>query len=501
MKSPHKPTPHFSRREFIKQSLATATAVSILGPECLAAKPIPRSTKVKKVIVIGAGLAGLSAAYELIQAGHEVTVLEARSRPGGRVFTMRGQFADGLYAEAGATNVFDNHAWTMKYISLLNVTLDPEPPGGGASIYYMRGKRIVIKPNAPVDWPLELRADEKGKSRRELWERYVVPVTKELGDPADLNWPPASLRKYDNMSFAEFLKFRGASQNAITILSLGLADTLGEGAQTVSALNWLREAAPRATVKDVSFIRGGSDTFPRAFAARLADKIQYGTPVRAIEQNTDSVRVICAPQGTQTSIAADYLICAIPFSILRNVIVSPAFSSKKQEAISKLGHTSVVRVFMQTRKRFWLEEGLSGGASTDLPIVSVYDKDHYLPGPRGMLEAYVAGQRARNLAAMTADARQDFAVREMEKVFPGLSQYYEGGTSVCWDQEEWTRGAYAWFKPGEMQSWLPQILRPEGRVHFAGCQTSPWPGWMNGALQSGNRAAREVAERVSSSQS
>jgi len=495
LKSPYKTTPRFGRREFIKQSLTTATAISILGSECLSAEPIPRSTNVKKVIVIGAGLAGLSAAYELTQAGHEVTVLEARARPGGRVFTMRGQFADGLYAEAGATNVFDNHAWTMKYIRLLNLTLDPEPSTSGASIYYMRGKRIVIKPDVPVDWPLELRADEKGKSRRELWERYVVPVTKELGDPEDANWPTASLRKYDNMSFAEFLKFRGASQNAITILSLGLTDTLGEGAQTVSALNWLREAAPRATVKDVSFIRGGSDTFPRAFAARLADKIHYGTPVRAIEHDEYGVRVICAPRETQTSIAADYLICAIPFSILRNVIVTPGFTPKKQEMISKLGHTSVVRVFMQTRKRFWLDEGLSGGASTDLPIVSVYDKDHYLPGPRGILEAYVAGQRARNLAAMTADARQDLAVREMEKVLPGLSQYYEGGTSVCWDEEQWTRGAYAWFKPGEMQSWLPQILRPEGRVHFAGCQTSPWPGWMNGALQSGNRAAREVAER------
>lgn len=491
-------TNKFDRRAFIRNGLLSTAAVTLIGPQAFAAEggEIKRSGPAKKIIIIGAGLAGLSAAYELTQAGHEVTVLEARPRPGGRVFTMRGQFADGLYAEAGATNVFDNHAWTLKYIKLMGLTLDPEPSFAGASIYYMHGKRIVIKPGVPVDWPLDLRADEKGKSRGELWRRYVAPVTQELGNVEASDWPPASLRKYDDMSFEAFLKFRGASAGAVELLSLGLTDTLGEGARTVSALNWLREAKPRAEQKEVFFIRGGSDVFPRAFAARLADRIHYGTPVQRIEHSQHGVRVICAPRETQTSLTADYLICAIPFSVLRRVTVSPGFSAEKQKMIAELGHTSVVRVFMQTRKRFWQEQGLNGGASTDLPIVSVYDKAHYLPGPRGMLEAYVAGQRARNLAAMTADARQEFAVKEMEKVLPGLREYYEGGTSVCWDDEQWTRGAYAWFKPGQMQSWLPDMMHPEGRVHFAGCQTSPWPGWMNGALQSGNRAAREVAERV-----
>src|SRR4030095_10234930 len=97
----------------------------------------------RKVIIIGAGLAGLSAAYELSQAGHDVTVLEARTRPGGRVFTLRGQFADGLYAEAGATNVFDVHEWTIKYAKLLGVELDPVTSPAGASLFHVRGKRIV----------------------------------------------------------------------------------------------------------------------------------------------------------------------------------------------------------------------------------------------------------------------------------------------------------------------------------------------------------------------
>jgi len=490
--------PIVNRRDFVRLSLTSAAAFSILGPECFVAgaKALARTGAPKKVIVIGAGLAGLSAAYELTEAGHDVTVLEARARPGGRVFTMRGQFADNLYAEAGATNVFDNHEWTMKYVKKFGVSLDLEPNSTGNSIYYLRGKRIVIKPGVPVDWPLDLRSDEKGKTRRELWERYVVPVLKELGNPEAVGWPPESLQRYDRMSFAEFLKFRGASPDAVVLLSLGLVDTLGEGGAKVSALNCLREAAPRAAEKEVYVVRGGTDTFPRAFAARLADKIRYAAPVSRIEHDARGVRVICAPTSAQTTFTADYLICAIPFSVLRSVTVAPEFSAEKTKAVAELGNTSVVRVFMQTRKRFWLDEGLSGGAATDLPIVSVYDKAFYLPGTRGMLEAYVAGERARQLAAMTADARQEFTVTQMEKILPAIREHYEGGASVCWDDDQWARGAYAWFRPGQLSEWLPHIVKPEGRVHFAGDQTSPWPGWMNGALQSGNRAAREVNQAL-----
>jgi monoamine oxidase len=107
----------YDRRSFLKHSLLSAAALSLSPREILSRSAQSR----KKVIVIGGGLAGLSAAYELREAGHEVTVLEARPRPGGRVFTIRGQFADGLFAEAGATNVFDVHQWTLKYLKLLGV--------------------------------------------------------------------------------------------------------------------------------------------------------------------------------------------------------------------------------------------------------------------------------------------------------------------------------------------------------------------------------------------
>lgn len=271
---------------------------------------------------------------------------------------------------------------------------------------------------------------------------------------------------------------------------------LGDGAEAVSALNLLREAAPRAAVKQSFSIRGGSDTFPKAFAAKLGDRIHYGLPVVKIEHDAHGVRVICQQAGSHQTFSADYLICAIPFTVLRHVEISPGFSPAKRQAIAQLGCTSVVRVFLQTRKRFWLDEGLTGSATTDLPIVTAYDKAHYLPGTRGMLEVYAAGEKARKLAAMPANERLSFSVKQMQLILPNLRQHFEGGASVCWDDEEWTRGAYAWFKPGQMQAFLPYFAKSEGRIHFAGDQTSPWPGWMNGALQSGARAAREINELV-----
>ena len=481
------------RRSFLKHAAAAAPcmlAASRAGAARVQSRP-------KKILVVGAGLAGLSAAYELTRAGHDVTVLEARTRPGGRVQTLRDPFPEGLYAEAGATNVFDNHHWTIKYLKEFALELDQFKASNLASLYHVRGRRIVVRAGQNVEWPFELRPDEKALGRRGMFEKYVSAALKELGDPEAAGWPHASLAGYDRLTFADFLRRRGASEEALAFLRLGTADQLGDGADSVSALNLLREFLHRERRKQTFNVRGGADLLPKAFASRLGEKILYGAPVVRIEHGPRGVRAWFKQAGATRDIEAEHLVCAVPFTLLRRMEVTPHFSPAKRSAIEQLGYTSVARVFLQTRKRFWLEEGLTGSATTDLPVSAVYDKTANQPGARGILESYQSGRNARRTAALGEAERLTATLEGVTPLLPSIKQNYEGGSSKCWDEDEWARGAYAWFKPGQMTTLMPHVSSPEGRVHFAGEHASSLPGWMHGALESGNRVAREIEEAAS----
>jgi monoamine oxidase len=485
------------RRDFLKQSaLSTALVLNDWTPRSLLRGSPQRRGSAKKVVIIGAGLAGLSAGYELTQAGHDVTILEAQGRVGGRVLTLREPFSDNLYAEAGAMNVFDNHTWTTKYIKLFNLTLDRVQSSQLGSVLSIRGKRIETRPGQPVQYPLALSAAEKDLQRRDLWQRYVVPVLDELGDPAAPDWPPPSLRKYDDMTFYQLLRNRGASADAAELLGLGAYGGLGDGIKSVSALVLLREAVHRAKMSTNSIIRGGTDMLPKAFAARLSEKIRYGAPVVAIEQSGSKVTVVHLQAGARTRLVADRVVCAIPFSVLKTIQVTPAFSAPKQRAIIELPYTSVTRTYFQTVRKFWLSEGLSGSATTDTGNTMVFDgaPNQGSDKSRGILEAYLAGPIARQAAALPDAERVAWVMRIAEKPYPNLRRNFEVGASKCWDSDRWARGGYAWYKPGQMTSLLPHVARPEGRIHFAGEHASSMFGWMQGALESGNRVAQEINE-------
>lgn len=495
------------RRDFLKQS-ALAAGFALSAREAGAFAASPRALKAddgrlelkgtpKKVVVIGAGVAGLAAAYELTQAGHDVTVLEARGRAGGRVQTMREQFSDGLYVEAGAMNVYDTHDWTLKYIKLFGLTLDTSAPSTLASVVYLRGRRLVSKQGQALDYPLDLKAEEKQLGRRGMWEKYVLSVAKDVGDYDAPGWPSTALLKYDRMTFTEYLRAQGASPAAAELLGLGALGAFGDGAGTVSALVMLREIAHRSRLKQNYYIRGGTDLLPRAFASKLSDRIRYGAPVVGIEQDSNGVRVAYLHAGARESLAADRVVCTVPFSVLRRVKVSPDFSPEKRRAVDEMPYTSVARTYLQTSSKFWLEEGLTGSATTDLSNMLVFDGAPGQTPRRGIIEAYFAGPQARRLTAMREPERVLSTLALVEKVHPRVRREFEVGATKCWDEDEWARGAYAWYRPGQMSSILPHVARPEGRIHFAGEHASSLFGWMQGAFESGNRAAREINDAAS----
>jgi len=488
----------FSRREFLMLSTFAAGSISLSPLDVLAtsAKKLQRRGDPKKVIVIGAGLAGLSVAYELTQAGHDVTILEAQMRPGGRVLTLRQPFSDGLYAEAGAARFPDSHDLTLKYAKLFNLTLDPFSPSELARVVYYHGRRFTVKPgenfNLLAHFPLDLTLEERELGFDGLWQKYLRPAIEEMGDPHSPDWPPQSGTKYDQMTVEELMREQGASPGVIAAINFAL-DRHREDRRP-SALwalaGWYNDTGPEQMYK----IKGGTDLLPKAFAARLAEKIHYGAPVVRIEHDTRSVRVVFLQAGAHQKMAGDYLICAIPFSVLKDVEISPPFTPEKRKAIVELPITPAARVFLQTRERYWVEQGLSGFADTDV-LHDIWHPTFDQPGPRGILLSFLWDGLARDLTAMTEDERINYTLEHMEKIFPGIRQYFEGGVTKSWGDDPWARGCSVYLKPGQVTSLLPHIARPEGRVHFAGTHTHPArAGWMQGALESGIRTAREVNE-------
>lgn len=448
----------------------------------------------KKVVVLGAGLAGLAAAYQLVQGGHEVTVLEARSRPGGRVYTLREPFAEGLHAEAGAIFVPGDHEHTLKYLQLLGLPLVPEMPRPElGSVAVMAGRRLVRGQGTAVEWPVELSAEEKEMGLGGMWKKYVFSALPELGDPWAPGWPPAALKKYDELSFSEFVRQRGASAGAVALLKLSYFDLLGEGLESCSAL-WMLRGLAIGKGRGLSRIGGGSDVLPRALAARLSGQIHYGSQVVRIGHDARGVRVVALQAGAPQEFGADHLVCAVPFSLLRRIEIAPRLSAAKERAVTELSYTSVTRVYLQTRRRFWLDEKLAGSGDVDAPRMAVYEDTRGQEGERGILSGYFTGEIARRLAGSSSGERIAYTVEQMARLHPSLREHCEGGTSHCWDEDPWARGAYAWLKPGQLTSLWPHIARAEGRIHFAGEHTSLWPGFMQGALESGERAAREIHE-------
>ena len=473
-----------------KTSSASSAPSSRSAPSFATARPLTRKGPPKKVVVIGGGPSGLCAAYELSLAGHDVTLLEAQTHPGGRVHTLREPFADGLHAEAGATWIADCHDFTLGYINLFDIALEINATSPYPDEYYIDGKRIASS-SPDVKWPVKLTAEEKKLGLTGMRQKYVLDFLDKMGNPAAPGWPPEWLKKYDRMNYREFLESRGASAGAITLLTIDYG-LWGDGIDTVSALCILRDSA-LLNKSNVSYrMKGGNDRLPYAFAERIQSLIHYGSPVTRIEHDARGVRVHYLRGGRAETLDAEYLVCGIPFSVLRHIEITPAFSEAKMRAIRELPYFSATRLYYQMHQRFWLDEHVSGNANTDLTTMVLWNLTFNQLGMRGILDNYIGGAAARSVMQLSPAERLEFGLSNLTKVLPTARTYYEGGTSVAWDENPWQRGASSWYHPGQFLELYPHMATPEGRVHFSGDHTSPWIRWMQGALESGCRAAAEI---------
>jgi monoamine oxidase len=351
-------------------------------------------------------------------------------------------------------------------------------------------------------WPLELTPGEQRAGLDGIRQRYLAPSLDELAsllDPANPTWSAGAIDRFDRMSFEELLSSHDASKAAIELLRIADSDYVGEGAKAYSALDMLGQvynvrAAGRYLQGAFFRIAGGNDLLPRAFADRLRDRVRYRAVVTRIRRSDAGVTVEFMQSGRHESISGDYAVCTIPFSVLRTIAVTPPFSPEKTHAIRELAYVSLARTYIQCKQRFWLQQGLSGFASTDLATTYFWDSTVGQPGTRGILQGYLMGQHARTFTELSAAERRAFAHDQARRVFPESVAQAESMLSISWDEEAYSRGAYAFLRPGDGKRLFPHVASAEGRVHFAGEHTSTWflHGSMQGALESGIRAARVI---------
>jgi monoamine oxidase len=455
----------------------------------------PRPQPAKRVIIVGGGIAGLVAAFELRRQGHEPLILEAQHRVGGRVYTLRG-FAPGLYAEAGAMRIPRVHDLTLAYCDLFGLELRPFVMGNANALVYIDGKRMTAAEadQHPEQLPFDLADHEKGKTWTQLWNEATREFREqyEAGGQGSLD---ALLRDYDQYSIREFLVMRGFSEGALELYGIM---SFRESNMNAAVVEQLREIVGRS-FEDMQEIVGGLDLLPQAFYHHLKPYIRFGAEVIAMEQSPRDVTVHYRTPSGRYSVTGDYAVCAIPFSVLRDIeIMGDGFSRPKERAIRELNYNASAKILFQTRHRFWeAEDGIVGGTTvTDLPIRRICYPSFSDPNDeRGtLLASYTWGQDALRFGALDKEGMIEQALEDVARIHPSIHTEFEVGDVYDWYGDPYARGAFALFEPEQQTRLQADIVRPEGRIHFAGEHTSLYHAWIQGALESGIRAAREIHE-------
>jgi monoamine oxidase len=446
-----------------------------------------QSVKVKRVIIAGAGLAGLSCAYELQKRGFDVIVLEGNGQPGGRVHTFREGFAPGLTGETGAVRIPDTHEVTMSYIREFGLPLEVFGGPGLADVVYMQGEHYVVGRGPEPDWPAALTPEERRLGRGGLLKRYFGDPLTQIKESENSAAVPEAILALDRFSVEEQLGKGGISKAAIELM-------MGRGDPSVSYAVVLLIGLNAKVSRNYFHIRGGNDLLPAAIASKLDSVVRYGCRVTKIGQNDRSAWVVIERNGQEERLQGDYVVSTLPFSVSRDLFADAHLSSEKLQVIRDLEYAPVNKIFMQMEKQFWMDQGLNGHADADLPLSGSFTGlGPDSPDEPGLLFTTAALQDALTLDGMSEQAQIQATLANADQVFPGARRHFEVGRVKSWQFDPWHKGALPRYPPGKL-NYIATGARREGRILFAGEHTSRWNGWMQGAFESAQRAVREITE-------
>ncbi len=460
-----------TRRRFVAGTAGGAAVLAFGGGLALGR----RGGSAERVVVVGAGFAGLSAAYELGKAGYEVVVLEARDRISGRVHTVRDPFAGGQHGEAGGEGVDGAHRVIQRYARELGIGLEDTRDGpGGRALAYVRGRRRRYA--ALTDWP-EVRPFYNG--------------LEEVAGRLDFDDPAADGARFDEVSAADLIDRAGVRGDARLLLEVWIRDDYGVEASELSLLGMALGELPyygQPGGIEIYRIRGGNDGLAAELARRSGAEIHLSTPVTAIEREANGVTVTAGDE----SFDGAWCVLAAPLPALRGIEFVPALPEALAGAIAEMQYARVAKTLIQYRSRFWRRLGLSGELLTDLPLGSAWEATDGQRGRRGVLISYAAGKVHDRLIASSAGDAPAAVTRGFDRVYPGSAELALEGESFDWAGDPYSGGCWMQAAPGQIVPYWQAIREPVGRIVLAGEHTSTMPGYMEGALRSGIAAAQRI---------
>jgi monoamine oxidase len=426
------------------------------------------------VLIAGAGLAGLTAARELITRGTAVTVIDARDRVGGRVVTVRQPFLYGEHVEGGADLIDESQTEICKLIASVGLRTAKILPGGFAPVQQAGARARVAGKQSWRD--LERRLQREVRAFCVAEQRWDGGVAEALG----------------RESVAEWLE-RVRAPKALRDVAVGLRGFFLANPEELSLLSLVDQFAEDGAPGGEKMFRiiGGNDRLPAVLAKALGSRLRLQTVLRRVTQTRDAVVAALDSNGRVEQAHFDCVICAMPATTVRDILFEPALPELQTSAIRALKYGDATKTSLQFDRAPWRRRGKPRAFGTPLAIGAVWDGNEE---QRGSILTLLAGGGAsaatRQMLASDGPAR---LIREMSWINFANSKLVAWNT-VSWEHERWSRGGYAFFSPEFTTNLRYMLARPFGRVFFAGEHTSlRWQGYMNGAVETGLRAAEEVS--------
>jgi len=480
-----------SRRDFLKAAAATAGALA-LRPR---AAPANAATA-PRIVIVGAGLAGLSCAYRLKQAGYAAQVYEAADRVGGRCWTLRGAFDDGQIVERGGELIDQGHTAIRQLAQELRLDLDnllQAEKNGTDPFYYFDGQpytyaqavddlngvyqklhRDVSEASYPTLYYL---STERGRQLDQMsiidWINESVPggIDSKLGQLLDVAY---------NIEYGA----ESSQQSSLNLLYL-----LGYSGQ-----GQLRIFGPS---NEKYHVRGGNDQIVMEMADTLPGQVNLGNELIAIKLNTNGSYTLTLKSGKSTrDVTADKVVLALPFAILRRSVdySRAGFQPLKQTAIAEQGMGTNSKLHLQFRDRYWESLNCNGETYADTGYQNTWEITRAQPGAPGILVDYTGGDIGASFGSGTPTTRAEQFLAQIEPVLPGLTAKWNGKATIdFWTGYKWTRGSYSYWKVGQYTRFAGVERETEGNCFFAGEHTSvDFQGYLNGAVDSGQQAASNL---------